>query len=150
MECAVYCNIETLSATKIIKLLMEYQLKCTCGKKKPGNQKHRGSPFLIQERRKDILLWKSNTHDVNGLSDGYATAAHNVGTWLFKKLKNILSSSDDITTRPLIARWSSDNVDFITLRSLLNRSHSYYLKRTVISDHLNAINIIINLRIVYI
>ena len=55
-------------------------------------------------------------------------------TWFDNKLLNMLSSSADMTTKPLIAFWSSINVSNMRFNNLLNRSHScivqYYKKRT--------------------
>lgn len=49
---------------------------------------------------------------------------HEQITWLDKKLWNMLSKSADITTNPLIAFWSSTNVNRMTFNNLLNLSHS--------------------------
>jgi hypothetical protein len=80
-----------------------------CGKKNPEIQKTGGGPDLTQRPMNSSRSTRSDTHAASGLRDGYAFASHNPGTLLPKSAVPMSSSSRDMTTRPVSARWMSES-----------------------------------------
>mmetsp|Transcript_53885 Transcript_53885/g.129831 ORF Transcript_53885/g.129831 Transcript_53885/m.129831 type:complete len:261 (-) Transcript_53885:861-1643(-) len=95
-----------------------------CGKKKPLSQYDIGGPWFTHLPIMARRAYRSSTHGVNGLSDGYAAFSHRSGTIWKRKHWCIASSSADMTTRPLMAFFSMASDDLITLTSLLKRTIS--------------------------